>query len=269
MNNLQIKLTEMLGWFHDFCVENKLRYYTLAGTCLGMVRHKGFIPWDDDIDVGMPREDYNSFVELMKNGLEHYKLDVPTMDDKYLYTYAKLYDTNTTLIENNRHKLKRGIFIDVFPLDGAGNDLEKGKEQYLSINKKINLICLRNCVVSNHRAVYKNAAIIMSRLLPRFILNENKLIKQVIEESAKYKFDECKIIANFSGDWGTKEVFKKEWFGEPVLYNFENIKIYGPVDADSYLTNLYGDYMTPPPPEKRVSHHDFLYLNLEEGYIQQ
>lgn len=269
MDKLQKKLVEMLEWFHNFCVANNLKYYALEGTCLGMVRHKGIIPWDDDIDVGMPREDYDKLIMLMECDIDNYSLGVPQKEKEYIYPYAKLYDKRTTLIENTKEKLKRGIFIDIFPLDGAGNTLDEGVKRFNSINKKIKLICAKNCGYSKQRAFYKNAAIFIAGMIPNFLFDVNKIMHNAIEEASQNKFDDGIYVANFFGDWGIREVFKREWFGEPKLYDFENIKIYGPTDTHSYLNNLYGDYMTPPPVEKRVSHHDYLYLNLEEGYIKK
>ena len=117
MNEMQTRLREMMQSFHGFCVKHNLRYYLVAGTCLGAVRHKGFIPWDDDIDVGMPRADYNRFIELVKTEKmgENYAVEDPLENDDYIYAFAKMYDTSTTLIENTANKLKRGIYIDIFP----------------------------------------------------------------------------------------------------------------------------------------------------------
>ena len=104
LNGIQLKLLEMFKWYHEFCVDNNLKYYALGGTMLGAIRHKGFIPWDDDIDVGMPRDDYNKFIELTCNK-KFGKYIVESIYDNnpdYYYGYSKLYDTSTTLIEKTR-----------------------------------------------------------------------------------------------------------------------------------------------------------------------
>lgn len=124
MTEIQLKLLDMLKWFHEFCIENKLRYYALGGTMLGAIRHKGFIPWDDDIDVGMPREDYDKMIELVIDKQdEKYRLEKPLQNKDFVYQYCKLYDTSTTLVENTRYKTKRGVYLDIFPLDGIGLSL--------------------------------------------------------------------------------------------------------------------------------------------------
>ena len=119
MNDLQIKLLDMLNWFHNFCIINNLRYYVLGWTILGAARHQGFIPSDDDIDVGMPRNDYELFLKLTK-GNQYNDYIVESIDTTILdyYGYSKINDKSTTLIENTWFRIKRGIYIDLFPLDG-------------------------------------------------------------------------------------------------------------------------------------------------------
>ena len=123
MNEMQSKLLDMMKWFHGYCEENGLRYYALGGTALGAVRHGGFIPWDDDLDVGMPRADYDRMISLCKNGTGNtrYRIEAPGQNRDFIYPFCKAYDTETTLVENARIKAKRGVYIDIFPLDGIGN----------------------------------------------------------------------------------------------------------------------------------------------------
>ena len=119
MNQQQEKLLKILSWFHEYCGRYDLRYYVLGGTMLGAVRHNGFIPWDDDIDVGMPRSDYERLRELSKSikNQGNYLIEFPGEDNpEYSYFAAKVYDTSTTLIEKQRKPIKRGIYLDVFAL---------------------------------------------------------------------------------------------------------------------------------------------------------
>lgn len=123
LNQLQLHLLEMMKAFHTICENNNFTYYILYGTLLGAVRHKGFIPWDDDIDVGMPREDYD---KLMNLPIENFPSNLMLMtkwygQEKGSFLYAKLVDIKTTLIESVEERQIGGVFIDIFPIDGGGN----------------------------------------------------------------------------------------------------------------------------------------------------
>lgn len=270
MNDLQIKMLEMMSWYHELCEKNNLRYYVVGGTALGAIRHKGFIPWDDDIDVGMPRADYEKFQELVRTADigTRYKVEFPSEKKDFVYPYGKVYDTSTTLIEHTRYKTKRGIFIDVFPLDGLGNDKDEAISNFEAIDRKYNLLATEVCALRKERGWYKNLAIIIARCIPPFILSARKLIRQIEELSKKNSFDESVYAANAVGNWHKKEIMRREWFGKPTLYDFETIKVYGPENYHEYLTQLYGDYMKLPPKEKQVSHHDYMYFNTEKSYLE-
>lgn len=269
MTELQSKLLEMLKWFHEFCIKNNLRYYALGGTLLGAVRHKGFIPWDDDIDVGMPREDYNKLIELMQKEINEYVLEAPLQNKDYVYGFCKLYDTGTTLIEKNRYKAKRGIYIDIFPLDGAGDTQEAAIEILRKNNGKRNFIWAQICSLDRKRSLIKNLIALVARAIPPFIYSWRKAMKLWIKECESRDFDESAIICNMFGNWGEREIAAREWFGEPKFYKFENLSIFGPADADKYLKAMYGDYMQLPPIEKQQSHHDYIYLDLDKSYLSE
>lgn len=266
MTQLQQRLLNMLEWFHAFCVEHDLRYYVLGGTLLGAVRHKGFIPWDDDIDVGMPREDYARFIRCMneKDNQSDFVLETPLINRDYVYQYCKLYDKTTTLIEKTRCKTKRGIFLDIFPLDGIGNTLEEAKKNFSKIDKKNSYIMTKVCALSKHRKLYKNIAIVVSRCIP--FPRWRKVLRRLDEECKSHSFDKYEYVANLYGNWHEREIAKREWFGTLRLYDFENIQVYGPQDADCYLTAIYGDYMQLPPMEKQKTHHDYLFLDLNKPF---
>ncbi len=264
------KLLEMFKDFHDFCVENDLKYYMIGGTMLGAFRHKGFIPWDDDIDVGMPREDYDKFISLADKFPNKYIVEDATDDNKdYKILYAKVFDKSSTIIERSRTPMKRGLFLDVFPLDGLGDDKEKGIKYYKKVSKWVTLENMTTCAFRKGRKWYKNVAVFLGRIISPLFISERKINKKFRKLASKYSFYGSDIIANFAGAWGVKEVMPKSYFGEPTLYDFENIKTYGVEDADKYLTNVYGDYMKLPPVEKRVTHHDYIEFNLDKSYLEK
>lgn len=265
------KLTNMFAWFHAFCVENDLRYYALGGTMLGAVRHQGFIPWDDDVDVGMPRKDYERLISIYESSVDlPYILETPkTAQPDYLYIFSKLYDPNTTLIENTRAKIKRGLYIDVFPLDGLGNTEQTAKKWFKAIDMRYKLLLTRATGVRKGRSKLKNLAVYVGRMIPNAILNNRKLQLKVDKMCTKYDFDSSKYGGNLLGAWRYKEVMPTAVMGKPTEYQFEGLTIWGAQDYDSYLTGLYGDWRQLPPENKRVSHHDFLSIDLHKSYLQK
>lgn len=263
---LKKTLLEMLSWFHNFCIENDLKYFAVGGTLLGAVRHKGFIPWDDDIDLGMPREDYKKLEKLIGNKENgKYYFETPNTTRKgYYYTYGKLFDTDTTLVENSRDKLPMGVYIDIFPFDGVGETKEEAIK-YLSYVKRFqDLLAIRVSGIRKGRAFYKNAAVAVARVIPSFLFNDKKLLKKIDSICSGKDFNDSKYVANMNGAWGLREITTREIVGTPKLYDFENIKIYGIEDYDAYLTGVYGDWRQLPPEEKRVSAHDYVYVDLDK-----
>lgn len=264
---LKKALTDILKWFHAFCEANGLRYYALGGTMLGAARHEGFIPWDDDIDVGMPREDYNKLAVLLTEvPSKRYMLETPSTSAKdYYYPFSKLYDTRTTLVENTKYKIKRGIYIDIFPLDGIGNSREESEKNYKGVYNAYNLLLSKVAGIRKGRSLYKNLAVILFRIVP---IKPKKLLKNLVDKCQERSWDDCEWGGNLVGAWRFKEVMPRAYMGEPKLYKFEDTVIYGAADADAYLTSLYGDWRKLPPKEKQISHHDFLECDLEKSYLE-
>lgn len=271
LTELQKRLLLILEWYHNFCIENNLRYYLLGGTMLGAARHQGFIPWDDDIDVGMPRKDYETFLELTK-GNQYGNFIVEGIDTEhtdFYYGYAKIYDTKSTLIENTRYKIKRGLYIDLFPLDGLGNSENEAKLSFRPILNKYRILLARTCAIRPNRKWYKNFAVHLARIIPNSVSNNKKLMYSIDKMCKSKDYDSSKYIGNLYGNWGEREIVEKVVMGKPVIYRFENLNVYGVADYDKYLTSLYGDWRKLPPKEKQVTHHDFLECNLEKSYLER
>ena len=236
---------------------------------LGAMRHKGFIPWDDDIDVAMPRGDYERLETLLQGATGKYVLETPnTKSNDFFYPFSKIYDTETTVVENNRFRTKRGIYLDIFPLDGLGDSFEECEKNFKEVEKKFNLLLTRTCAIRKGRSFIKNAAIVAAQLIPNAILNNKKLLLSLNKSCKKHKFSECKWVGNLLGDYRLREVMPVEIWGEPVEYEFEGTKMYGMEKAEEYLTRVYGDWRQLPPEEKRVSHHVFLELDLNKSYLK-
>lgn len=266
MVELQNKLLDMLKWFHEFCVDNDLTYYLSGGTMLGAARHQGIIPWDDDVDVMMPREDIKKMEKLLGDSLGRYVLEAPTTEAKdFLYPYHKIYDTTTTLVENNKHKTKRGIFIDVFSIDGIGNTPVDVEKHLTKIRKKYNLLLCKVATPRKGRKWYKNAAVLFFKFIP---IKEKKLLRNIIMLCEEQSYDLCELCGISVGAYKSKEIMPKSIYGKPTLYKFGDFEVFGVEHPDEYLTRLYGDWRTPPPEDKRVSEHNFLFIDLNKSYLE-
>lgn len=268
---LKAVLKEMFAWFHGFCQAHQLRYYMLGGTMLGAVRHGGFIPWDDDVDVGMPREDLRRLRQLMREESQtRYVLETP--DDAnadFFYPYGKLYDTRTTLTENTRVPVKRGVYLDIFPLDGAGDTKEEAIAFFRPIKRRLALLLTVTTGIRAGRKFYKNAAVVLLRAVPRWIIDPRKLLLDIQRRCGEKPFSRCDWIANFCGAYWEREIMPRAVFGEPKEYAFEDMTAYGVSDPETYLTLLYGDWRALPPEDKRKSHHDNVCCDLHRSYLEE
>jgi lipopolysaccharide cholinephosphotransferase len=201
VTELQEKLVEMLHWFNNLCINDDIKYYVIDGTMLGAARHKGFIPWDDDVDVALPRPDYERLRKMFGNSqIDKYYLEMPDSTDELFATpYAKLYDTTTTLIENYQKPLKRGVFIDIFPIDTLSHREKEARAKLLQIKRKQNFFMTRVAAYNKNRKFYKNAAIVMSRLVPNSIIKTRDLRIDLDKLCKAEPYDAAKL--GFFMDW--------------------------------------------------------------------
>lgn len=264
MNEMQKRLLDIFKWLIGFLEKNNIRYYAIGGTMLGAVRHKGFIPWDDDIDIAIPRRDYEKLIALFDKQIDHYVLESPQKSDPdYCYNYAKVYDINTTLIEKAKKSIIRGLYIDIFPLDGIGDDYKKSLRNYKSIDKKNMLLAMKLTGFRKGRKWWKNLASFVGYALP---INCKKTARKIDTMCSKHDFDESLFVGNLVSTYRSREIMKKEIFGTPTAYSFEGLKITGPEKFDDYLTTLFGNWRELPPAEKRVSAHNNEYLDLNNSW---
>ena len=266
MTELQSKLLEMFSWFTSYLDENNYTYYVVYGTLLGTIRHKGFIPWDDDLDIAMPRKDYERLIKSFDQVIDHYKFESPYSETDYMYPYAKLFDINTTLVDHLRKPVKRGIFIDVFPLDGLGNNKEEAIKFHHKIQRKYNFYSTQTCALRKGRKWYKNLAIIIGRI--NLFFNAKKYAQKLDKLAALHDYDSSEYVACVFGAYAQREVFDKKIFAKPVSYKFENINVKGPEQYDAYLKQLYHDWTKLPEESKRGVQHDFVEFDLNKPYLQ-
>ena len=271
MDGLKLCLLDMLSWFHNYCAENNLRYYLVEGTMLGAARHQGYIPWDDDIDVGMPRPDYEKLKQKLAGVVQGGKYLLETEDSEkadYFYPYSKLYDVRTTQIEDRKTKVVRGVGIDVFPIDGIGSTIEEAKHNYKKIGFLSDLLTSRVVVVRRGRKWYKNLAVKVFQSLPGALVNEKKIMKKISELCKQRSFDDCEYVGSLVTAYRSREIMPREYYGEPLLYKFEDIEVYGVRDYEHYLTKLYGDWRKLPPEDKRQTSHLQLSVDLEHSFLE-
>ncbi|MCR5400438.1 MAG: LicD family protein [Treponema sp.] len=244
--------------FDKFCKKNNLNYSIAYGTLLGAIRHKGFIPWDDDIDVLMPRPDYERFLELTA-----FNPITPTIETcgffpcktQVDYPFIKLIDMTTRVKETGRPKQFMGIWIDIFPMDGIPSDLKSQTK----IMKKIFVLRRWFCSCSQDFSASKNVLTFLKRLLPKLALSIygiKRLCKKMDDYSkTRIPYEEASVVAHtIWGADGVRECLPKEGFEKTVDVEFEGHKFPAPSCWKENLTNLFGDYMQLPPEEKRVLH---------------
>lgn len=268
MTPLQKKLLELFCVFDKFCRERKLTYFMLGGTMLGAYRHNGFIPWDDDIDIGMPRTDYERFIkEAHKELPKEYSVRHRSIEKDVPYGFAHMEDKNTTCIENRRNKKSYagGVYLELFPLDGCSENIRKQKLQAAQVYFYKKLLYAKIMDYDEkHRAFYK--AFIIHAIRKMFSIS---LLTGKIDQCIKtYNKKENPYYSNHLGHWTVRENIKKEIFLPPKEYEFEGHKFFGAGNAHEYLTSLYGNtYMEIPSlEEQEKGKHPAYYLNLDLPY---
>ena len=266
LNPLQKKLLEMFAWLTAFMEKNNIRYYAMGGTALGAARHQGFIPWDDDIDICLPRKDYYKLISLLRDPIDHYIIETADNGAKdFNYNFAKFYDTNTSMTEELRYNITRGVYIDIFPLDGLGNTMEEALSTYKKIDRMNIVLAMITSTFRSDRNILKNVAVFIGRLIP---ICPKWLIRKIQSECSKKDFDDYKYVTNCMSTYRFKEILDKSILGNPTVYKFEDIYIKGPEKMDVYLSSIYNDWRALLPLGKRHSAHDFKGLNLDKSYMK-
>lgn len=257
---------EILGYFAQFCEKNNLKYSLAYGTLLGAIRHKGFIPWDDDIDVMMPRDDYEKFFDVWKNSDNNgYILEEARLNEQYTNSFAKLFKKNTTLLsENYENGILTdygGICIDIFPMDKVPSSFVSRKIQFTAA--LINLLYLRR-YTSGKGGLFN----IVERLLLKtkesnYIKRRNKANKILQRWN---KIDKKLQFVNASTFRESKIYYCADTFDNLEKAEFDGKEYYITSEWDSFLSTIYGNYMELPPENKRVWRHKPVFVDFEHGY---
>lgn len=266
---LQDKLLKLFKVLVDFFEKNGLHYNAAFGTCLGAVRHNGFIPWDDDIDINMPREDYDRFLSMAEqfkgSGYELLSLN----DTGYYCTFAKFCDTTTTVWERRKFPRVIGLFIDIFPIDETGiTEIEFEKARALYVDALNDYRCsITKTSLSEYMLLAQTLSIrtLLNRLACDLYYTHRRRYyhDRLIAAQERFHSPGSMIISD-AYPLRYADVMPKEWFMETIMVPFGNIKVRIPAQYDLYLKQFYGDYMSLPPIEQRVQHHNEYYINLSE-----
>ena len=251
----------LLNALDDYCVQNDLTYYLAYGTLIGAIRHKGYIPWDDDIDVMMPREDYNKFIANFNNDKHASNLKAISheIDTDYYLSFAKLINKSNVMKEEVNIDYHIGVYIDVFPLDNLADDYKVAKKRMKKAFRYNEILLLKNLTISKERVWYKNIMLGIGRLVSSFWTRDTLIDK--LNSFGVHKKDDCftEYIGTVTGIFVGNEsrVFESKWFKDTVKDEFEGRDFIAPAGYDSLLRKLYGDYMKLPPIEEQTSHHAF------------
>ena len=267
MEPLQEKCLEMAEYFVQFCKENDLLCYLCGGGAIGTLRHKGFIPWDDDLDFFMPRKDYEKLAQLWPQKADS-RYQLSKSNENYLdrNLFITIRDTQTTCIKPYQQDLDipHGLALDVLPLDYyPTNELSRKKQVIAAL--VYSLFCAQT-IPEKHGGIMKLGSQVLLALVPSKKLRY-KIWKKAEAEMTKYTKDESDGITELcSGPYYMKKKYPISSFEDALWLPFEETELPIPIGYDAYLKTAFGDYMTPPPVEKQVGHHDAVLVDLEKSY---
>lgn len=272
LSEIQKVLLYTFKAFTTLCKKYNIKYYAAFGTALGAIRHHGFIPWDDDIDVYIPRNDYNKFIELKNQIGDDYKI-IDIQDDKYFMYFAKFINNKTTIWEKEELPFVYGVFIDIFPIDfyneDQKEDIRHKNIEFSNIYKKFFKAQRNNTLKYCWKCIKNFSFIKLIKTIETIIIYHpnKKLYKSKLEKLISY-FANIKgnYLCRYSPDIDESSIYPINWFAEGVEFPFEDTTIILPKYYDLYLKKEFGNYMKLPKKEKQVSNHDMYFIDLHHKY---
>lgn len=262
LQELQKIETDILLAFHIFCSKHSLTYYLAGGSLIGAIRHKGFIPWDDDVDTIMPRPDFMKLLAIVKHEKigDFYEVDFQYSTSNVPSYVLRIYDSRTELsfgFSKEKHTI--GCWIDVFCLDGVESSIIRRKLHFREMRIALDLSILCTTKFGRKRR-NKLATIFQYALLPVLpivrLIGHERIDDWVNRIAIRIPYENSDYVGVIGGRGGYKETMLKSKMNPAILVEFEGNKVYAMANFDEYLTNLYGDYMTLPPENERVSRHE-------------
>ena len=270
LREIQLVGLDILKDIHEYCVSNGIRYTLFGGTMLGAIRHKGFIPWDDDVDIAMPRDEYDRFVNNYASG-NGYSLYCPENGTSWL-PYARVCDTKRTLVKNDWapwSPFKTGVWVDIFPMDGAPDDISEVKKQIFRL-QPLWIKIFRHRILKGTSLFQKRSVLPFLRLLRIKFLNlfNRKSIEDIREEYISIckdvPFGTTKHYSNYSYlGYGIKEYQSVSDYDSMITVPFEDSYFQCIGGYHQHMTNKYGNYMVPPKNKEQNGHggYEFYWIN--------
>lgn len=257
IREIQLETLKILEVIDKISNKIGIKYVLVWGSLIGAVRHKGFIPWDDDLDIMMSRKDYEKLQDYFiknKDALKPFEFFSKETRNEYPYMIGRICNTNFKMISENEKDYGMGTFVDIYPLDGAGN----GKDKFL-----YKRACLCTTMMGMKTRLHFNKTFSAKKNVLKFIIyqvskifSEKFFEKKLIKYGKKYSYESSDYLNVMQWcDGGMTILFKKNIFEDVLYVPFEDLIVPIPKDYDEILRNIYGDYMKLPPENERVGHH--------------
>lgn len=263
IKQMQSVQLDILVDFKRVCDNHNIKFYLAYGTCIGAIRHKGFIPWDDDIDVMMTVDEIEKFKKVCHELKSDLFFQSHENEQEYGLLIYRIRNSNTTLIESDHidRDINHGVYIDIYPLmNSAQGAVEK---RLVRLSMLFYRLFIYNAPPVNKGKKVKFISTLILRVTPNFIKNRLCVLlsKYLYSRKSCNKYSTLFTISRGSQD------YPSEWFKEPTYLSFEGIRMPVPTFVHEYLSSIYGDYMTLPPEEKREMHHDYVFADFKNSYI--
>ena len=264
VRKMQLKGLEMALFFDDFCRKNGLTYFMCGGCCIGAIRHGGFVPWDDDVDVFMPRRDYEKFKQIWVD-TPKYTIQYTTRDFLTENQFFTICDNDTTFIKSYQKDLdiNHGLQLDVLPLDGCPTGWRRKTQKLWAL--LYSLFIVGKAPTNHGKLVQWGGKLLLMLAKPK---SWRYAIWHLCEKKmSQYPIEDCDYITELcSGPHYMQNEYPREIFREAIRVPFEGKMMPIPVGYDAYLRMAFGDYMQLPPKEKQVCHHEFEHIDMDNSY---
>ena len=255
----------VLAEIDRICLEQGFRYWITFGTLIGAVRHKGFIPWDDDIDIAMPRSDYDGFIKYITNEYNDKGFELHTFlnNKNYPFYISRFCDTRNELVFTD-YNYRSGCFVDIYPYDGMGAPMDY--EYWKKLEPKLHSISKKLIMAEQRKLLYGNTLVHKIGNFPQLLLckliGRTHFYRKLDKYRFRFTWNESERVGVICWSSGTY-CYPKEWFDNIIRIPFEDIEVNAPRDFDNILRFLYGDYMELPPEDKRVPQHGYIAYRYE------